>query len=89
MADVEIEAGGKTARSPSFARLGPLLWPNLQANLAGISVLITEGNTTVNAISGYVSDSQIYGIMPSHAPLGQALLCVSSGGIRSSARDRE
>lgn len=25
MADVEIEAGGKTARSPSFARLGPLL----------------------------------------------------------------
>lgn len=45
-------------------------------NLGGVTMTVTQGSTTVNAIPVYVSASQINAIMPSNAPIGTASLRV-------------
>lgn len=48
----------------------------LSNNLGGVTITVTQGSNTVNAIPVYVSASQINAIMPSNAPLGTASLRV-------------
>jgi uncharacterized protein (TIGR03437 family) len=64
------------------AKIGPALpvvagsFP-LGTTLAGVSLKVVQGTTTVSAIPMYVSATQIYAIMPSNAPLGMASLQVT------------
>src|ERR1700688_1499243 len=44
----------------------------LGTTLAGVSINIVQGSTTISAIPLYVSVGQINAIMPSKAPLGMA-----------------
>jgi uncharacterized protein (TIGR03437 family) len=54
---------------------GPHGFP-LGTTLAGVSLNVIQGTTTVSAIPLYVSATQINAIMPSNAPLGMASLQV-------------
>jgi uncharacterized protein (TIGR03437 family) len=56
--------------------VGPKGFP-LQTTLAGVSLNVIQGTTTVSAIPLYVSATQINAIMPSNAPLGAASLQVN------------
>src|SRR5205823_5836186 len=73
--------GGPIARGSIFSIFGTRLGPSsptkvssfpLGTTLANISITVSQGSTTVNAIPLYVSESQINAIMPSNAPLGVA-----------------
>jgi len=55
----------------------------LSNTLSGVSLTVTQGTTTVNAIPVYVSASQINAIMPSNAPIGTASLRVFYNNARS------
>jgi uncharacterized protein (TIGR03437 family) len=52
----------------------------LARTLAGVSVTVTVGNVTTQAIPYYVSPAQITAILPSNTPLGTATVTVTSGG---------
>ena len=84
--------GGAIAQGSIFSIFGTRLGPMspAQANafplgttLGGISITITQGSSTVNAIPLFVSDGQINAIMPSNAPAGFASMRIMSGNIRS------
>src|ERR1035437_1272811 len=76
---------GSVARGSIFSvfgvRLGPATSPPLvfplSTTLGGVSITVTQGTTTVNAIPLYVSASQINAIMPSNAPLGKVSVSVT------------
>jgi uncharacterized protein (TIGR03437 family) len=55
----------------------------LGTTLAGVSINVVQGSTTVSAIPVYVSAAQINAIMPSNAPLGAAALQVSFNNAHS------
>ena len=72
--------GGKIARGSIFSIFGSDLGPEagaevssfpLRTSLAGVSVKVTQGETSVDAIPLFVRDGQINAIMPSDAPLGR------------------
>jgi uncharacterized protein (TIGR03437 family) len=69
--------------------LGPAASPALkyplQMTLAGVSVQIVSGGTTVNALPIFVSSSQTNAILPENTPVGTAALTVSYGGQTSNS----
>ncbi len=69
--------GAGPASSPSLS------FP-LQTTLAGVSIKVTQGTTSVNAIPLFVSPTQINAIMPSNVPTGQAQITVTFNGLTSS-----
>jgi uncharacterized protein (TIGR03437 family) len=83
--------GGAIARGSMFSVFGQRLGPATPAQassfplgttLAGVSVRITQGNTTVDALPVYVSAGQVNAIMPSNAPAGLVSLTVTFNGQR-------
>lgn len=84
--------GGAIAQGSIFSVFGQFLGPTtpvrsgsfpLPTTLANVSVTVTQGSTTVNAIPLYVSSTQINAIMPSNAPLGAGSLRVLSNNAHS------
>ncbi len=57
----------------------------LQTTLGGVTVTVTVGNVTTQAIPYYVSPGQITAILPSKTPVGNATVTVTSGGQSLSA----
>lgn len=83
---------GKIARGSIFSIFGARLGPGalaeqtafpLTTDLAGVTVTITQGDTTVQAIPIVAVGGQINAIMPSDAPLGKASLQVRNGVRRT------
>jgi uncharacterized protein (TIGR03437 family) len=82
---------GSIARGSTFslygANIGPATSPTLsyplQTTLGGVSIAVTQGATTVNAIPVYVSAGQLSAIMPSNAPLGVVNLRVTYNNSRT------
>lgn len=81
--------GGAIAQGSFFSVFGNNLGPATPATvssfplgtiLAGVSIQITQGNTTVNAIPQFVLNSQINAILPSNAPLGTVQMTVTYQG---------
>jgi uncharacterized protein (TIGR03437 family) len=62
----------------------PLAYP-LQTTLGGVSVKVTSGGTTVNAIPVFVGPNQINAILPGNTPTGTANLTVTYNGSSPSA----
>ena len=87
-----LPAGG-IARGAQFSifgtNLGPSTFPPLQfplsTTLAGVSISVVQGSTTVAAIPVFLSAGQINAIMPSNAPLGLVTLRVTNNNFRSNA----
>ena len=86
--------GGAIARGSLFSLFGQRVGPAagvsagafpLQTTLAGVSIKITQGTTSVDAIPVFVSIGQINAIMPSNAPLGVAAVVVTVNNIKSFA----
>ena len=83
--------GGAIARGSVFTitgrNLGPSATPDLSdpllTTLGGVSITITQGATTVNAIPLTLSGAAITAIMPSNAPLGQASARITYNNARS------
>src|SRR5262249_6953722 len=84
--------GGGIARGSIFSIFGRSLGPAtpafpatfpLPTTLGGVSVIVSQGATTVNAIPLFVSPGQINAIMPSNAPLGMVSVRVSVNNARS------
>ena len=84
--------GGKIARGSIFSIFGGGLGPDagaevssfpLQTSLAGVSVKVTQGEASVDAIPLFVANGQINAIMPSDAPLGRVSVRVKVGNGRS------
>ena len=69
------------------ANLGPATSPALAfplpTTLAGVSISVTQGSTTVAAIPVFLSPGQINAIMPSNTPLGAASLRVTYNNFKS------
>ena len=69
--------------------IGPASTPTLsfplQNTLGGVSIRLTQGSTTVNAIPVFVSGGQVNAIVPSNAPLGQVSLVLNYNGASSNA----
>ncbi|HTB11569.1 MAG TPA: hypothetical protein VK752_08360 [Bryobacteraceae bacterium] len=69
------------------SNLGPATSPTLAfplaTTLAGVSISVTQGATTVAAIPVFLSPGQINAIMPSNTPLGQASLRVTYNNFKS------
>jgi len=67
--------------------LGPSSSPGLsfplKTTLGGVSVQVTSGGTTVNAIPMFVSATQISAVLPGNTPTGNATLTVSYNGQTS------
>jgi uncharacterized protein (TIGR03437 family) len=85
-------SGGAIAQGSIFTVFGSNIGPStpvqvsqfpLGTALGGISITVTQGSTTVNAIPLYVSATQINAIMPSNAPLGAASLRVKTPSYQS------
>lgn len=57
--------------------------PTLNRNLGGVSIKITVGATTTEAIPYYVSPGQIAAILPSATPVGSASMTVTYNGQTS------
>jgi uncharacterized protein (TIGR03437 family) len=82
---------GAIARGSTFSvfgrNLGPASTPTLsfplETTLAGVSITVTQGATTVNAIPVGLATGQINAIMPSNAPLGMASVRVTYNSARS------
>lgn len=78
-----LPAGG-IARGSTFSIYGKNLGPGstptlafpLSTTLGGVSITVTQGSSTLNAIPVFVSPGQINAIMPSNASLGMATLRV-------------
>src|SRR5258708_35610025 len=80
-----LPAGG-IGRGSVFTVFGRRLGPSspvqvqsfpLQKSLAGVSLSVTQGTTSVDAIPIFVSEGQVNAIMPSNAPLGMASVWVN------------
>ena len=85
---------GAVARGSLFSIFGQRIGPAtgtgagsfpLQTTLAGVSVKVTQGTTSVDAIPVFVVASQINAIMPSNAPLGMAAVVVTVNNIKGFA----
>jgi len=79
---------GAIARGSIFSIFGQNIGPEsfdtvsefpLGDALSGVSIAVTQGETTVAAIPVFVSAGQINAILPSNAPLGPASLRVTNG----------
>ena len=57
----------------------------LGTTLSGVSIKVTQGTASVDAIPVFVSANQINAIMPSNAPLGMAAVVVTANSQRSFA----
>ncbi|HWB85104.1 MAG TPA: hypothetical protein VG675_13250 [Bryobacteraceae bacterium] len=85
--------GGSIALGSMFSIFGKGLGPSstpalafpLQTTLAGVSITVSQGSTTVSAIPVFLSAIQINAIMPSNAPLGKVTLRVTYNGAKSNA----
>jgi len=55
----------------------------LGVSLGGVSVKVTQGSTSVNAIPLFVAQYQINAVMPSNTPTGTVQVTVSYGGLTS------
>ena len=84
--------GGSIARGSIFTIFGRDIGPvtpaqvnafPLETTFQGVSIEVTQGNVTVNAIPIFVWDRQVNAIMPSGAPLGQVLVRLSFSGEQS------
>jgi uncharacterized protein (TIGR03437 family) len=84
---------GGIARGSFFSIFGTNLGPAqfaqateypLRTTLGGVTIRVTVGSTTVEAIPVFVSNTQINGILPSTTPVGEGTLVVTYNG-RSSA----
>jgi uncharacterized protein (TIGR03437 family) len=84
--------GGAIAQGSIFAVFGAALGPAnplsasaspLQKTLGGVSITVTQGATTVNAIPLYVSATQVNAIMPSNAPIGAVQVVVKYNNLSS------
>ena len=83
------QPGGSIAQGSLVSIFGTALGPQqgisqtsfpLTNSFSGVSITVTQGSTTVNAIPVYVSAGQINAIMPSNAPLGWSSMVVSYNG---------
>ncbi|MGO9094656.1 MAG: hypothetical protein ACLQGV_05485 [Bryobacteraceae bacterium] len=81
---------GSIARGSIFSIFGtglgpasspPLAFP-LSTTLGGVSVTVTQGANTVNAIPLYVGAGQVNAILPSNAPLGKVSVSVAMNGTQ-------
>jgi uncharacterized protein (TIGR03437 family) len=80
--------GGGIARGSIFSifgrNLGPASSPTLAfpltINLGGVSIKVSQGATSVDAIPLFVSAGQVNAIMPSNAPLGLVSVRVTYSG---------
>ena len=83
--------GGAIARGSTFTIAGRNLGPDstpdlsdpLQTTLGNVSIAVTQGTTTVNAIPLSLSASSVTAIMPSNAPVGMASVRVTYKNVRS------
>jgi len=84
--------GGAIARGSLFSisgqNLGPALLaqpssPPFETSLSGVSVKITQGAATIDAIPVSAIANTVTAIMPSNAPLGLASVQVTNNGLRS------
>jgi uncharacterized protein (TIGR03437 family) len=55
----------------------------LGTNLGGVSVKVTQGATSVNAVPVFVAQYQINAVMPSNTPTGTVQVTVSYNGLTS------
>src|SRR5262249_25367215 len=78
--------GGPIARGSTFSIFGTGLGPAataqqpsypLQTATGGVSVKVTQGTSTVNALPVFVADTIVNAIMPSNAPLGMVSVRVT------------
>jgi uncharacterized protein (TIGR03437 family) len=85
-------SGGSIAQGSIFSILGQRLGPATLAQvssfpvsptLAGVSVQVIQGNTTINAFPIVVTANQVNAIMPSNAPLGQVSVTVTYSAVAS------
>ncbi len=65
------------AQAPAGSTLSP--------TLAGVSVKITGGSTSVDVLPTFVAGPQINAIVPSNAPLGTVALTVTYNGVTSAS----
>lgn len=86
--------GGGIAQGSVFAIFGSSLGPTssppltafpLATMLGGVSIKVSQGATSVNAIPLYVSPGQLNAIMPSNAPLGLDSVQVTFNGKAGNA----
>ncbi|MBI3698234.1 MAG: choice-of-anchor D domain-containing protein [Acidobacteria bacterium] len=84
--------GGSLARGGIFSMFGNAMGPAavaiasafpLQTTLAGASVKVTKGSTSVDAIPLAVVATQINAILPSNTPLGEVQVTVTYNGRTS------
>jgi uncharacterized protein (TIGR03437 family) len=83
--------GGAIARGSVFSlfgnNIGPATTPQLsfplQTTLASVSISVSQGSTTVNALPIAFAAGQINAIMPSNAPLGAVSIRVTYNSSRS------
>lgn len=71
--------GTNLANTPSGTQTAPL-----QTSLNGVSVEITVGGSSTQALLYYVMPSQIAGVLPSSTPVGNGQLVVTNNGQASS-----
>lgn len=85
-------SGGSIAQGSMFSIFGQQLGPAtlaqvssfpLSTTLAGVSVQVIQGNTTINAFPIVVTANQVIAIMPSNAPLGQVSVTVTYNAVAS------
>ncbi|HZU27083.1 MAG TPA: hypothetical protein VFA04_16265 [Bryobacteraceae bacterium] len=90
--------GGPIAQGSLFVLFGSGLGPTpgkqatafpLGTALAGVSIKVTGGGTTVNALPVYVSDAQVNAIMPSNTPIGAVTITLTYQGADSNAIDAQ
>lgn len=86
--------GGAIARGSLFSLFGQRVGPAagvsaaafpLQTALAGVSIKVTQGTASVDAIPVFVNANQINAIMPSNAPLGMSSMVVTVNNVKSFA----
>ena len=79
-------SGGSIAQGSIFSIFGQQLGPPtlaqvsrfpLSTTLAGVSVQVIQGTTTISAFPIVVTANQVNAIMPSNAPLGQVSVTVT------------
>jgi uncharacterized protein (TIGR03437 family) len=82
--------GGAIPQGSIFSIFGNNLGPPATAQqpslpltntLAAVSITVTAGSTTLNAIPVYVSPTLINAVMPSNAPLGKVIVQVTFAGV--------
>jgi uncharacterized protein (TIGR03437 family) len=81
--------GGNIARGSIFTIFGDQMGPPegvgvsvfpLQRELARVSVKVTQGNRSVDAIPLFANNNQVNAIMPSDAPLGEVAISITFPG---------